>query len=204
MTPTPADLRRFLDVRALARLTTILLPPPELGRALQVGHLGALILWPLEAVHLVKGATLEPFARLAVTWSGAHGLGYRLDAVAGAWAVAERQGQPQAVPVLELAKLTTAELHGRRAVLEAVAVAVRFQLEATAWRLTGTGPEPRRVRACKLDTARQLLVAEDLDRQAPRAFKLADLVGLELAGGHPAPAWLEGVGYSVDRRGGGR
>jgi len=168
---TPLSGRRLAEL-STARLTVILAPPPSSKRK----PCGALVLFPAEPAHLVKGAEPGPVGSSwwAVTWE-IRGPS-RLELVDPlTWRAVEGRGTPREIAPVNMAEI----VRGRpQPVLEALAEAVRQELEIVAWRDTATGPEPRRLRACKIHPGRQVVVAEDLDRQDPRSFRLADLVAV--------------------------
>lgn len=182
----PEPMIDTFDTAATERRTLILVPPPDAARALELAkptQVGALALHQLEARHLVKGHRPLEGHRLAVIWTaGARAV--RLVALGPAWRLHQAQGQPIAVPPLDLTRPET----GPRARLEAVAVAADLGLELTIRRADG----PRRVRRVVLNLDAQLLVAEDLDRQGIRSFRLADLEAVELPAGQAAPTWADG------------
>lgn len=158
---------------------------------------GLVFLWPLTADHLVKGKeglAAPPGAWLGVTWTRQ---GYRLDAIGAGWTLAPADGRWIEVPHVDLAERITASLQGTRAVLEAVALAVRFDLEVLMQRDLGGGNlQWRRLRAMKLNPDAQVLVAHDLERDAPRSFKLSDILAVEsTALAEDGPRWTWDRGY---------
>jgi len=185
----PLTTRRLEDL-ARARETVILV-----HRSRREPPVGALVLFPVDRAHLVKGAGPKALggAWWAVTWR--HGtwaltpvdpLAYREDP----------RGRPDTPHVLEPLDLTRIAREVPQPALEALAVAVHHGLAVTLWRRSSSGPEPRRLRAVKINPKRQVVVAEDLDRQAPRSFRLADVVAVELAEGQPVPTWDGTPGYT--------
>lgn len=178
----------FLEDLAAQRQTVILSPPNALARELRARKVGVLPLWRLTDAHLVKGHQAPRDAWLAVVWSPlVEGFAYYLQAVTLTWRRAE-VGTGLEVPALNMGQRITAHADGPRAVLEAVAVVVAHQLEAEVWRRKDGAPERRRVKAVKLNLARQVLVAHDLDRDAARSFRLEDLVAVQASsspGGRP-------------------
>ena len=181
---TTTRLPAALEALALDRTTTLLVPP-EADRQ----PCGALFLWPAKVAHLAnvrrKPPTLIPGTWWIVSWRlwepG------RLELLNPTTWRRRPLGTPQALPALELEGVVVKDRP--QPVLETLGLVVRFQLEAVIWRRNLERPEPRRLRAVKLNPDGQNLVAHDLDRDAPRSFKLADLVGVSLAEGQPVPTW---------------
>lgn len=182
-----------LDNAARTRTTLIVKPSAEDGDTIgNPARVGALVLGRLDPAHLARGEACPDHAWLAVAWAG----WFRLQVIRSAWPNLPDQGRPLEVPALDLRQRITADEHGPRAVLEALALVVRFGCDADVWRRTATGNERRRIRAAKLGLRRQILTVHDLDRDAARSFHLADLVAVELHPDAPLPVW-GGEGYQV-------
>lgn len=173
-----------LHTLTAARRTAILIPPPDLRAALG-DRVAVLPLGVHLASTLVKGEPWEPDQTLAVAWAS----WYRLQNLGPGWALHADQGTPITVPAVNLRARVTAEEHGPRAVLEALALCVRFDLGADVWRRAFGGAERRRTRALKLGLRRQLLHVNDLDRNAARSFHLGDVIGVELHRDEEVPRW---------------
>lgn len=188
---TPRSRQATLLSRARDRHSTVLTPLGE-GKPR-----GSFPLWELVQDELPANAPTLPATHvLAVTWSdGAH----TLEAVnLVAWSPDPSQGRhPEPV---DLSKLVSRDAHGPRAILEAVALVVHFDLAAVLhYAKPGKAPSARRVIGAKLGLGRQVLVVHDLDRSAARSFSLDRVTGVELMDAGAAPVWVESS-YALEPR----
>ena len=190
---TTTRLPAALEALALDRTTTLLVPP-EADRQ----PCGALFLWPAKVAHLAnvrrKPPTLIPGTWWIVSWRlGEPG---RLELLNPTTWRRRPLGTPQALPALELEGVVVKDRP--QPVLETLGLVVRFQLEAVIWRRNLERPEPRRLRAVKLNPDGQNLVAHDLDRDAPQVLQAGrpggGLPGRGPARPHLGARWLRAPG----------
>lgn len=191
--PIPAAMTTLLEA-ATARRSLILVPP-------KADRVGALALWPTTQAELVASlGGLPPRQVLAITWAS-RTIGAQLQVVDCDRWTELRVGTPAKVPPVDLSRRIELRTDGPRAVLEAVALAVRFDLSEVRIayvRNPGEPAEERRLARIRLRLP-GLLVVHDLDRDAPRSFRLDRITRLELEDRSAAPRWVPGMGYEVAR-----
>ncbi len=184
------NLISLLSARSISRESTILLRPMEGGG---VERVGAMPLW------LSKGKD----SIVSVTWQASRE-SYRIEEPEPfGWTHAPRAGDVShtAPPVdLRAGRISPVE-HGWRATLEALALAGRFGLALRFGYRKNNGPNhsnPLDVRNVQEISIRpDRMVANDIDRGAPRSFLFRRMEWLEVPDSHKGriPHWTE-TGYA--------
>lgn len=126
---------------------------------------GVLPLWPVEG------------GRLAVTWTGTAAEAYLATTLDDGWRLVEgwERGSIE-VPPVNLVDGVSAARDGRRAIIEALALASRFGLDVSLWyqkASNGTAGLGQRRELAQLAIRGGRVVAADLQRNEPRAFLFA-------------------------------
>jgi len=156
-------------------------------------ELGALVLAKARTAHLVRSAPLHRDCWWAVTW-GHRGPGSISLINPLTTRLVLTDGSPSILPPLDLSEETWRH---PQPVLEALALSVVFGLEIVIQRrLEGVGLELRRLRRVVFHEKLGAIVAEDMDRSAPRSFKIEDVRRVALAPGQLAPTW-NGKAYEL-------
>lgn len=181
------NLITLLSARALSRQSVILLRPDDV-------RIGAMPLWLSASKDSI----------VAVTWQ-ASADSYRIEEPEPfGWTYAPRaiDGDPVSAPPVDLrAGRLTAKDHGWRAMLETLALAERFGLTLRFGYRKANGPtstHPRDVRLVQEVSIRpDRIVANDIDRGAPRSFLFCRMEWLEVPDAYKdrIPHWTE-TGYA--------